>query len=47
MKGEVNEYRIKGELGYHEHKVRPNDHGCNKVKDAFNMYQSKFWCLNK
>ncbi len=36
----MNEYQIKGELGYHEHKVRPNDHNRNKVKDAFNMYQS-------
>jgi len=44
---EVNEYQIKGELSYHEHKVRPDDHGCNKVKDAFNMYQSEVWCLNK
>jgi hypothetical protein len=43
----VNEYWIKGKLGYHEHKVTPNDHGCNKVKDTFNMYQSEVWCLNK
>jgi hypothetical protein len=33
----VNEYHIKGGLGYHEHKVRPDDQDCNKVKDAFNM----------
>ncbi len=43
----MNEYQIKGELGCHEHKVRPNDHGRNKVKDAFNMYQNEVWCLNK